>query len=902
MTNDNDFFINDKDTFDENSVLDLSSHGYEDNLLKDLNEQQKEAVLTCEGPVLVLAGAGSGKTRVITRRIAYLILCKNIEAQKIFALTFTNKAANEMKERLRPLLGEFVVNRIWVGTFHSMFVRILRKNAELLSYSPNFSIVDTDDQIRIIKEVLKDFDNIRDELSDKKVLTFISSLKNKGLTWQDFENKLQFMDYKHDLAQKDLNEQRLKVYKAYQEKLQILGAMDFDDILLNMMILFERYPDIRDFYSRKFSHILVDEYQDTNNIQYQLINSLTKYHQNICVVGDDDQSIYSFRGANVEKILSFEKDYQNCKIIKLEDNYRSSQRILNLANIIISHNKVRKNKVLRPNKSLGEKVRLIEAQNNYAEVMSVVEQIKTMVDQGESYSNFAILYRINSVSRLFEQQLRYAGIPMILYGGLSFYGRKVVKDVLAYLRFIINPHDALAFTRIINYPPRGIGNVSQKKITDYATYNNIDLLSACEKLLSLTESGFSSAVRKSLKYFIYCVKRLKAFIIHNDKGLDAFRILVLTIIKRFYLDEAIKNDKAGDKNKKYEDIQNLLEILSDVDEFAKTPLSADLLELYTEEGLINEINLSNNIMIQKNEDHDATDIQLSDVGILSGMNNDFDLNQEDDFSLSIDEHDLKKTDSKASHEAIRAVRLYQDDPTSVDISQLPAGSLLSLNDLINAYLERSVLFSGTDLTKDNTESVKLMTIHSAKGLEFKNVFIVALEEGIFPSFLAKTPAEIEEERRLAYVAVTRAMDRLFLSFADTRTVNGKTEQTKISRFLNDAVTTDLEEEYYRDNRFPITIPNNLNSNYRYKREFSPLGFDIKKIRKDLKQENSLNSKKAISIAQLQTQTVFKHEKFGKGILISYEILGNNDAILKLLFEDYGEKNLLLSKSNLTLLE
>ncbi len=615
------------------------------DLLSGLNEKQKEAVLTTEGPVMVMAGAGSGKTRVLTRRIAYLINDLGVNPYSILAVTFTNKAAREMKERITDLLG-IDTKFMWVSTFHSFCTRLLRVEAKYLGgmYTSNFQILDDEDTLKIIKKIVKEL-NLDDDIKPNYFKNLISQMKN-------------FPDFKLS----DPFKERLleSVYNKYQEYLALNNAFDFDDLLLKTVEVIKNNPEILTKYQDKFNYILVDEFQDTNKVQFELISLLAARYQNIFVVGDEDQSIYSFRGALVTNIRRFREVFPLTKLILLEENYRSTKAILDLANKVIKHNSSRVEKNLFTDRVDSIKPYYFKATNSYEEVIFVLEKIKELLDKGYSYKDFAILYRANYISRNFEDVFVKNKIPYVIYGGMSFFSRKEIKDVVAYLRLILNNNDNLSFLRIVNEPKRKIGTTTLEKLAKLASDNNLSLFEA----IPLVNNS-------NLNKFYELINFLKDNVLNYELN-DYFDLLV---DKTNYL-EYLKS------NEEEERIENLNEFKSVLNEARDT---------------------------------------------------------------------------------------YEGDNINI----------------LASLLQDLSLRTDTDNKKDDDNVVKLMTFHQAKGLEFKVVFMVALEEGIFPSVNAYSPSDLEEERRICYVGITRACERLYLSAANVRLMYGREEYHTPSRFINE---------------------------------------------------------------------------------------------------------------------
>jgi DNA helicase II / ATP-dependent DNA helicase PcrA len=634
-----------------------------EKLLANLNEQQQAAVKTTEGPLLIMAGAGSGKTRVLTHRIAYLMAEKRVAPWNILAITFTNKAAREMKERVQALLGG-AAEEIWISTFHSMCVRILRRDIDRIGIDRNFSILDTTDQLSVLKNILKEKNIDPKKFDPRAILGTISNAKNELLTPEKFAKKVS--SYYEKIVS--------DVYEEYQKRLLRNHALDFDDLIMTTIQLFERVPEVLEHYQYKFQYIHIDEYQDTNRAQYVLVKMLASRFKNICVVGDADQSIYRWRGADIQNILSFEKDYPNAKVILLEQNYRSTKRILQAANEVIEHNVNRKPKKLWTENPEGQKIVYYEAMNESDEAQFVAGKIKEYVDSGKRrYSDFAILYRTNAQSRVMEEVLLKSNIPYQIVGGLKFYDRKEIKDVLAYLRVIANPNDDISLLRIINVPKRGIGVSSIDKIVSYASENG---LSVFEALGELEHIGLSARTAASLIEFRRQLEQwaqLQEYVSVTE--------LVEEVLDKSGYREMLKAEKTLEAQSR---LENIDEFLSVTKHFENVSEDKSLIAFLTDLALISDIDQLNET---NGEDQDA---------------------------------------------------------------------------------------------------VVLMTLHSAKGLEFPVVFLIGMEEGIFPhSRSLDDEDEMEEERRLAYVGITRAEEELFLTSAQMRTLFGYTNINPVSRFIRE---------------------------------------------------------------------------------------------------------------------
>ncbi len=648
-----------------------------ENYLEKLNKQQREAVTYLDGPSLVIAGAGSGKTRVLTYKIVHL-LNAGYEPWRIMALTFTNKAAREMRERIEPLVGRSVSGSLWMGTFHSIFARLLRRHADRLGYKNNYTIYDTADSKSLVKAIIKDMDLDDKIYKPNVVLSAISSAKNALVSPERYVEL-------HDVMEADRQSRRPQmhaIYRTYRDRCFAANAMDFDDLLYYMNILLRDNPDIRHHYQEYFRFILVDEYQDTNFAQHVIVSQLCAESHKLCVVGDDAQSIYSFRGANIRNILNLRKAYPELRMFKLEENYRSTQTIINAANTLIAKNTEQIPKQVFSNKDIGDKIEVVQSYSDFEEGYLVANRISQLkMRTHDSYQDFAILYRTNAQSRVLEESLRKRNIPYRIYGGLSFYQRKEVKDAIAYFRMVVNPDDDEALKRIINYPARGIGETTLNKILRCAMDNQVSAWTVINNLDSYNPGINSGTARK----------------------LDGFRQIIT---------RAIELDASGSNA---EEVANL--IISD------TRLIANLVHDRTPESISKQENLTE---------------------LLSG------------------------------------VREFVTTRTEEGSDQLRLGDFLGEVSL------------ATDQDSDESgieERVTLMTVHAAKGLEFNNVFIVGVEEDLFPSAMSGgTQSGIEEERRLLYVALTRARNFCMMSHASTRYRNGATAMCSPSRFLRDIDT------------------------------------------------------------------------------------------------------------------
>ena len=634
-------------------------------ILDGLNERQAEAVLHKNGPLLVLAGAGSGKTRVLTTSIANLIENEGINPRNILAITFTNKAANEMKDRVASLLN-MDVSHLWIGTFHSICARILRMNIEKIGYSSNFTIYDTNDQRTLLKEIINDL-GYKDNISVRDAQNLISSLKNKSISPSEF--------LKIDGYYRNQNEY-YEIYRLYEKRKYEYNSLDFDDLIEKVLELFKKDQQVLEYYQKKFEYVFVDEYQDTNASQYELIKYFGGYHKNVIVVGDADQSIYSFRGADISNILNFEKDFEDAKVIKLEQNYRSTSNILNTANSLIENNIERKDKNLWTDNDIGDEVIYKNTSVESEESKFVVDEIKSLINSGYSYSDIAILYRTNAQSRSFEETLMKNLIDYKVIGGLKFYDRKEIKDLVSYLKIIVNPKDDVALKRIINEPKRGIGQKSVEQMSSIASENDIAMLEL------ITNPGYDHLLSDRLKKLAY----------------------------KFY-------------NLLREIFENALD--------------------YTITDLIKEV--------------------LDKSGYLKKL----------EASYSVE--DRARIDN--INEFISAASEYEEN---------------NPRDSIYDYLENLSLISDLEKIEDKDDSVVLMTMHAAKGLEFPIVFVVGLDEGLFPGKRSIDEGNVEEERRLFYVAITRAREKLYLTSSEVRRAYGKPIYYKTSRFM-DEIRSNIKE-------------------------------------------------------------------------------------------------------------
>jgi ATP-dependent DNA helicase pcrA len=713
--------------------------------INKLNEMQHRAVTTTDGAILILAGAGSGKTRVITNKIAYLIEEKNVNPYNILAITFTNKAAKEMLSRVEEMIGEDS-RRVWISTFHAFCSKVLRIEAHHLDYDNNFTIYDTTDKQTLIKNCMDALDYSKQSISPSLIASEISKAKDSMIDANEYENTYE-SDY--------IGSKIAKVYSLYQQELKKNNAMDFDDLIYNCIRLFKEHKDVLEKYQFKFKYIMVDEYQDTNYSQYLLIKMLSGMHKNICVVGDDDQSIYTWRGADIRNILEFEKDFDNVLQIKLEQNYRSTSNIINAAHSVIRKNNERKEKKIWTDANDGEKIKLYSATSERDESNYVATNIRKMVAElGYDYKDFAVLYRANSLSRTYEEAFMKYGIPYKIFGGLKFYDRMEIKDILAYFRIIDNKFDDISLKRIINVPKRSIGTKTIEKIEAYARENNMSILDAMDEVDDIVST---TKTRESVKKFKLLISSLKALanVLPVSELLD--KVLENTNYKKLYLEE-----KSVENQSRLENIEELKSVVKE-----------------------------------------------------------FELNSED------------KT--------------------------------------LSAFLQNATLSTDMDEKIKNDNYVSLMTIHSSKGLEFRAVFLVALEEDIFPSSRSiLEESKLEEERRLCYVAITRAKEKLFMTRSTMRLLYGKTNCNIVSRFVGEIDTNFIES----DNRDPIQkkIPEEKESYSLYQ--------------KYVEKYKLINEKKKDAPQELSVGVKVSHKTFGVGTVV-----GKTGGKFTIAFDKVGVKTI-----------
>lgn len=731
-----------------------------------LNKEQKEATTYTEGPLLILAGAGSGKTRVLTHRMAYLIEEKGVNPYHILAITFTNKAAAEMRERVDDIVG-FGSESIWVSTFHSMCVRILRRHVDLLGYTSSFTIYDSDDQKTLIKDVCRLLDVDTKVFKERMLLSKISAAKNEMITPAEFRLR----------AEGDFSLKRIAtIYEEYEKQLRSNNALDFDDLLLKTVQLFQTNKEVLAQYQERFRYIMIDEYQDTNSVQFELVKLLSGKYRNLCVVGDDDQSIYKFRGANIRNILDFETVFSDAKIVKLEQNYRSTETILDAANAVIRHNKGRKDKSLWTQNESGEKILLKGFDTGYDEADFVVDDIKRQSDTGRySYNDYAILYRTNAQSRLFEERFVAANIPYKIVGGINFYSRREIKDILAYLKTIDNGQDDIAVRRIINVPKRGIGLTSINRVQNYAASKEISFY---EAIMSV---DFIPAIGRG-------IAKLESFV---------------ALIEHF----------------KYE-LKN------------STSLLAFIRSVVEETGYIE--------------------------------------------ALGTEDQEIAKTREENIDELINKVAAYEE-------AQKDKGEPVSLS----GFLEEVALVADIDSLDESKEYVVLMTLHSAKGLEFPNVYLTGMEDGLFPSYLSivdDDPSEIEEERRLCYVGITRAREHLTLTYAKKRMVRGETQYNKMSRFLKEIPMNLMENNAL----FERPDPPKEHAFRQAKQSFKTKAFQTKPLQSEKPLRNFGNVAKNGLGYDVGDRVV--HTKCGEGTVASI-VKGGKDYEITIEFDKIGTRKM-----------
>ena len=727
-----------------------------------LNEQQKEAVFCTEGPLLLLAGAGSGKTRVLTHRIAYLI-DQGVNPYHIMAITFTNKAATEMRERVDQLVG-YGAEHIWVSTFHSTCVRILRRHIDKLGFGNSFTIYDADDQKSLIRGICKQFKIDTKMLPERSIIREISSAKDEFMTPSEYEAKHQY----------DFNKKKIaEIYREYQKQLRSNNALDFDDLLFKTVELFQFHPEVLDYYQERFQYIMVDEYQDTNTIQFQLISMLARKYRNLCVVGDDDQSIYKFRGANIKNILNFENVFPDAQVIKLEQNYRSTQNILNAANEVIANNAGRKEKKLWTENEEGDLIEFHQYGTEYEEAEQIASEIEKLAGEGYEYKNMVILYRTNAQSRVFEERFMIKNIPYRIVGGTNFYQRKEVKDMICYLKAVGNGMDDLAVRRIINVPRRGIGAATIDKINTYAIENDISFLDACFQADSITTLGNA---KKKIRGFADMIQEFR-----DQEKRGSLEDLFHFVLEKTGYVEGLKAEKTEEAESRIENISELLNKIVTYEQEAEEPSLGELLE------------------------------EIALVADIDGL-------------------------------------------------------------------------------EDSDNRVILMTLHSAKGLEFPYVFICGMEDGIFPSYMtiiSENDEDMEEERRLCYVGITRAKKKLYLSAAKRRMIQGRTQFNKVSRFV-DEIPEELldvsQNVHLKENKMEKDIFS-TNRKKRFRKPYQAKSFAPPKIDK----------------LSYGVGDQVSHIKFGKGIVTDV-VSGGRDFEVTVDFEKCGVKKMFASFAKLKKVE
>ena len=767
--------------------------------LEGLNEPQYEAVTTLQGPLMVLAGAGSGKTRVLTMRIAHLIT-NGVDPFQILALTFTNKAAKEMKERIAKVVGNSNARSLWMGTFHSVFARILRSEAHYLGFPSNFTIYDTQDSLNVLKKVLKELNIDSDLYKPKKVQSRISAYKNNLITVNAYFKNPEIMEADERANMKYMGQ----IYQKYVEQCFKNGAMDFDDLLLRTNELLTRFPEVLAKYQDRFRYILVDEYQDTNHSQYLIVKALSSKFENICVVGDDAQSIYSFRGANIYNILNFKKDYPDAKTVSLEQNYRSTQNIVNAANVVIAKNKAQFPKNVFSDNEIGEKIKVFRSLSDADEANFVANNIWEQHNSHQrKFTDFAILYRTNSQTRAFEDALRRKNIPYRVYGGLSFYQRKEIKDLVAYLRILVNENDNEALMRIINYPARSIGETTQNKLIVFADSQNVRVVDVLNNLGQYApQLGLNNGVIAKLADFWSMIKAFQVML----KTENAYTV-AMEVAQRSGLIKFLKDDQTPEGISRVENVQELMNSM---------------------QGFIDE---------QK---------QIED-----------------------------------------------GDPS------------------LSSFLENIALSTDQDKKSENEDQVSLMTIHLSKGLEFPVVHLVGLEENLFPSFMSSsTREELEEERRLFYVALTRAEKQVFFSYAISRFQWGKITDAEPSRFLSEIdaeylefVNPVVEKKVFNRSGLTSDIFGDFSEPKFVKKEpkktfNSPESTIQPKNLKPVASARIINPSGGSS-QDIEVGDNVRHDRFGVGEVIFLDGTDPENIKAKVKFATEGEKNLILKFAKLT---
>ena len=743
--------------------------------IDSLNPAQREAVLTTEGPLLVLAGAGSGKTRVLTFRIAHMLGDLGVKPWQVLAITFTNKAAAEMRERLAALIPNGT-RGMWVCTFHAMCVRMLREDADLLGYTGQFTIYDDDDSKRMVRDIMQALGIEQKQFPINMIRSKISSAKNAMIGPEDM---LKSADSPND-------KKAAQVYMELERRLRAANAMDFDDLLVRTLELLRTRPEVLDKYQERFRYISVDEYQDTNHVQYEIANLLAAKYQNLMVVGDDDQSIYSWRGADITNILDFEKDFKNCKTVKLEQNYRSTGHILSAANAVVRHNSQRKDKRLFTAEGDGEKIQAFQASDERDEGRWIAGEIEKLHSKGTSYDDIAVFYRTNAQSRILEDMFLRAGVPYKIVGGTRFFDRAEIRDVMAYLKMIVNPADEMSVKRVINTPRRGIGSTSIQKIEQLARDNRCSFFQACE--IATAETGmFSAKVRNGLSSFVALVR--------EGRRMDGeLKDVVEMIVDKTGLLQAFRAEGTMESESRAENIQEFLGVAAEFEETHEDiEGTLESLEELRAAGVADVPAGAEPVVVSAPAPEPGPSAPASSFEALVGARDAAGSNPLDSLAAPA----LSPQDALAAAIAGNAYAA----PT-----ELPAGAVHA-DEIERTYgpltckalpvlMEWLALRSDLDSLAGETHAITMMTIHSAKGLEFPAVFVAGMEEGIFPHVHdfggSDDPGKLEEERRLAYVAITRARKRLFLTYAATRRTYGSTSANPRSRFLNEIPFEDIE--------------------------------------------------------------------------------------------------------------
>lgn len=743
--------------------------------IDSLNPAQREAVLTTEGPLLVLAGAGSGKTRVLTFRIAHMLGDLGVKPWQVLAITFTNKAAAEMRERLAALIPNGT-RGMWVCTFHAMCVRMLREDADLLGYTGQFTIYDDDDSKRMVRDIMQALGIEQKQFPINMIRSKISSAKNAMIGPEDM---LKSADSPND-------KKAAQVYMELERRLRAANAMDFDDLLVRTLELLRTRPEVLDKYQERFRYISVDEYQDTNHVQYEIANLLAARYQNLMVVGDDDQSIYSWRGADITNILDFEKDFKNCKTVKLEQNYRSTGHILSAANAVVRHNSQRKDKRLFTAEGDGEKIQAFQASDERDEGRWIAGEIEKLHAKGTSYDDIAVFYRTNAQSRILEDMFLRAGVPYKIVGGTRFFDRAEIRDVMAYLKMIVNPADEMSVKRVINTPRRGIGSTSIQKIEQLARDNRCSFFQACE--IATAETGmFSAKVRNGLSSFVALVR--------EGRRMDGeLKDVVEMIVDKTGLLQAFRAEGTMESESRAENIQEFLGVAAEFEETHEDiEGTLESLEELRAAGVADVPADAEPVVVSAPAPEPGPSAPASSFEALVGARDAAGSNPLDSLAAPA----LSPQDALAAAIAGNAYAAPTELPAGAvhaDEIERTYGPLTCK--ALPALMEWLALRSDLDSLAGETHAITMMTIHSAKGLEFPAVFVAGMEEGIFPHVHdfggSDDPGKLEEERRLAYVAITRARKRLFLTYAATRRTYGSTSANPRSRFLNEIPFEDIE--------------------------------------------------------------------------------------------------------------